>query len=166
MAEGFEPFEGNEVGESFGEIDDFDSNVYEELNQKTELQARLKNIDRGEMSQEQIDERNNLKKEFNRLTESIRAEKSKVVRSIISILHREYVKLKESGRVEVRDTQSSQKLFVRIEFNDGDVLFKNERGEKKTLLKNNGEWRTAKSYASILGSKFLRDLGFDPKSSK
>ena len=166
MAEGFEPFEGNEVGESFGEIDDFDSNVYEELNQKTELQARLKNIDRGEMSQEQIDERNNLKKEFNRLTESIRAEKSKVVRSIISILHREYVKLKESGRVEVRDIQASQKLFVRIEFNDGDVLFKNERGEKKTLLKNNGEWRTAKSYASILGSKFLRDLGFDPKSSK
>ena len=47
MAEGFEPFEGNEVGESFGEIDDFDFNINEAFKEQDELKKKLENLDRG-----------------------------------------------------------------------------------------------------------------------
>ena len=171
MAEGFDPFEGDAFEKSFNEVDDFDndldfSNIDEEFRRQNELKTRLQNLNRGEMSQEQIDERNNLRKEVNQVTRNIENEKLKVAKTIISILHKEYVKLKESGRVKVKDAQSGQKLFDKIEFNDGDVLFENERGERKSLLTSNGKWRSPKEYKKLFGVKFLRDIGFDPDSSK
>lgn len=166
-----EEFDDDSFEESYNNIDDFDNNdfdfdINEAIRQQNELQTKLDNINRGEMSQEQINERNNLRSEVDRVTRNIETEKIRATKAIVSILHKEYTKLKKSGRVKVGDVQSGQELFDRIKFNNGDVLFENERGERKSLLTKNGKWRSPKEYKKLFGVKFLRDLGFDPDSSK
>ena len=108
MAEGFDTFEGDAFEKSFNEVDDygnndFDFNINEAISKQDELQVRLDNIDRGQMSQDQIYERNNLKIQLKKTLQNIENEKVKTAKKIISILHKEYVKLKEYGRVKVRD---------------------------------------------------------------
>ena len=93
-------------------------------------------------------------------------------KTIISILHRGFDKIKESGRVMVLDGKSVEKLYNRLhlEKSDGDtykIAFENESGTYKNILSPTNRWLVPNAYLRIFGKKFMKDISFDvdkPKS--
>ena len=95
-------------------------------------------------------------------------------KTIISILHRGFNKMKQEGKVMVLDQQSAEKLFNRLRLVETDegtykVAFENERGTNKGILSPGNRWLEPNAYLRIFGKKFMKDMGFDvdkPKTSK
>ena len=92
-------------------------------------------------------------------------------KTIISILHRGFDKIKEDGRVMVIDEKSAEKLYKRLYFVKSEgtykVAFENESGTHKDILSPTNRWLVPNAYLRIFGKKFMKDIGFDvdkPKS--
>ena len=93
-------------------------------------------------------------------------------KTIISILHRGFEKIKQDGRVVVLDEKSAEKLYkrLRLEKSDGDtykVTYENESGTYKDILTPTNRWLVPNAYSRIFGKKFMKDIGFNvdkPKS--
>ena len=93
-------------------------------------------------------------------------------RTIISILHRCFDKIKEDGRVIVLDEKSAEKLYNRLLLVESDegtykVAFKNVSGTCKDILSPGNKWLAPNAYLRIFSEKFMKDIGFDvdkPKS--
>ena len=93
-------------------------------------------------------------------------------KTIISILHRGFDKIKQDGKVMMLDQQSAEKLYnqLRLEKSDGDtykIAFENESGTYKDILSPTNKWLAPNTYLRIFGKKFVKDIGFDvdkPKS--
>ena len=96
----------------------------------------------------------------------------RALKTIISILHRGFNKIKQDGKVAVLDQQSAEKLYnqLRLEESDGDtykIAFENESGTNKDILSPGNRWLEPNAYLRIFGKKFMKDIGFDvdkPKS--
>ena len=87
-------------------------------------------------------------------------------KTIISILHRGFNKIKQEGKVMVLDEKSAEKLYnkLRLEKSDGDtykIAFENESGTYKDILSPGNRWQTPNTYLRIFGKKFVKDMGFD-----
>ena len=92
-------------------------------------------------------------------------------KTIISILHRGFDKIKEDGRVIVIDEKSAEKLYnrLRLEKSDGDtykIAFENESGTYKDILSPTNKWLAPNTYLRIFGKKFVKDMGFDSEKPK
>ena len=92
-------------------------------------------------------------------------------KTIISILHRGFEKIKQDGRVKVPDEKSAEKLYkrLRLEKSDGDtykVNFENESGTYKDILTPTNRWLVPNAYSRIFGKKFMKDIGFDADKPK
>ena len=93
-------------------------------------------------------------------------------KTIISILHRGFDKIKEDGRVMVIDEKSAEKLYSRLSLFESDegtykIAFKNESRTYKDILSPTNRWLVPNAYLRIFGKKFMKDIGFDvdkPKS--
>ena len=103
-------------------------------------------------------------------------------KTILSILHRGFDRIKRGGRVMVLDEKSkwfmvldeksAEKLYNRlhlIESNEGTykIAFENERGTLKNILLPGNRWLMPNAYLRMFGKKFMKDMGFDvdkPKS--
>ena len=93
-------------------------------------------------------------------------------KTILSILHRGFNKIKQDGKVAVLDQQSAEKLYNRLRLERSDegtykVAFENERGTNKDILSPGNRWLEPNAYLRIFGKKFMKDIGFDvdkPKS--
>ena len=93
-------------------------------------------------------------------------------KTILSILHKGFGKIKQDGRVTVLDQQSAERLYIRlllIESDEGTykIAFENESGVLKDVLSPGNRWLAPNAYLRIFGKKFMRDMGFDvdkPKS--
>ena len=93
-------------------------------------------------------------------------------KTVLSILHRGFDKIKQSGRVMVLDEKSAEKLYkplCLIEFDEGTykIAFENESGTLKGILSPGNRWLVPDAYLRIFGKKFMKDMGFDvdkPKS--
>ena len=93
-------------------------------------------------------------------------------KTIISILHRGFDKIKEGGRVLVLDEKSAEKLYSRLRLVESDegtykVAFEKESGTYKDILTPTNRWQVPNKYLKIFGKKFMKDIGFDvdkPKS--
>ena len=93
-------------------------------------------------------------------------------KTILSILHRGFNKIKQDGKVMVLDQQSAEKLYDRLHLVETDegtykVAFENERGTNKNILSPGNRWLEPNAYLKIFGKKFMKDIGFDvdkPKS--
>ena len=93
-------------------------------------------------------------------------------KTILSILHRGFDKIKQGGRVMVLDGKSAEKLYSRLRLVESDegtykVAFENESGTFKDILSPGNRWLAPDAYLRILGKKFVKDIGFDvdkPKS--
>ena len=93
-------------------------------------------------------------------------------KTILSILHRGFDKIKQGGRVMVLDQQSAEKLYNRLHLVESDkgtykVTFENESGTFKDILSPGNRWLVPNAYLRIFGKKFVKDMGFDgdkPKS--
>ena len=93
-------------------------------------------------------------------------------KTILSILHRGFDKIKQGGRVMVLDEKSAEKLHNRLRLeksNEGTckIAFENESGALKDVLSPGNRWLAPNAYLRIFGKKFMKDMGFDvdkPKS--
>ena len=133
------------------------------IREQEELQEKLS---RAEWTSTNKDERTKLEQQivFNKKKQGeyiMRASKT-----IISILHRGFNKIKQEGKVMVLDQQSAEKLFNRlclVETDEGTykVAFENERGTNKNILSPGNRWLEPNAYLRIFGKKFMKDIGFD-----
>ena len=91
-------------------------------------------------------------------------------KTIISILHRGFDKIKEDGRVMVSDEKSAEKLYNRLYSVESEgtckVAFKNESGTYKDILSPGNRWLVPNAYLKIFGRKFMKDIGFDADKPK
>ena len=87
-------------------------------------------------------------------------------KTIISILHRGFNKIKQDGKVMVLDEKSAEKLYNRLRLVETDegtykVAFENESGTYKDILSPTNKWLAPNAYLKIFGKKFIKDMGFD-----
>ena len=130
-----------------------------------------KSIRRAEWTSTNKDERTKLEQRipFNEKKQSqyiVRASKT-----ILSILHRGFEKIKQGGRFMVLDGKSAEKLYNRLYLMESEgtykIAFENESGTLKNILSPTNRWLAPNAYLKIFGKKFMKDIGFDvdkPKS--
>ena len=151
-----DPIDDTNLDESMNELN-------KSIREQEELQDRLS---RFEWKSTNKDERTKLEQQiaFNEKKQGeyvMRASKT-----IISILHRGFEKIKQDGRVMVIDEKSAEKLYNRlrlVETEEGTykIAFKNESGTYKDILSPGNRWLAPNAYLKILGKKFMKDIGFD-----
>ena len=92
-------------------------------------------------------------------------------KTIISILHRGFDKIKEDGRVMMLDQQSAEILYNKLRLAVTDegtykIAFENESGTYKDILSPTNKWLVPNAYLRIFGKKFIKDMGFDADKPK
>ena len=92
-------------------------------------------------------------------------------KTIISILHRGFDKIKEDGRVMMLDQQSAEILYNKLRLAVTDegtykIAFENESGTYKDILSPTDKWLAPNAYLRIFGKKFIKDIGFDADKPK
>ena len=92
-------------------------------------------------------------------------------KTIISILHRGFNKIKQDGKVMMLDEKSAEKLYNRLRLVETDegtykVAFENESGTYKDILSTTNRWLAPNAYLKIFGKKFIKDMGFDANKPK
>ena len=91
-------------------------------------------------------------------------------KTIISILHRGFDKIKEDSRVMVLDEKSAEKLYDRLYLVKSEgtykVAFENESGALKDILSPTNRWLVPDAYLRIFGKKFMKEIGFDADKPK
>ena len=92
-------------------------------------------------------------------------------KTILSILHRGFDKIKQDGKVMVLDGKSAEKLYSRLHLVESDegtykITFENESGKYKGILSPTNRWLVPNAYFRIFGKKFIKDMGFDVNKPK
>ena len=92
-------------------------------------------------------------------------------KTILSILHRGFNKIKQDGKVMVLDGKSAEKLYNRLHLVESDkgtykVAFENDSGTHKDILSPGNRWLAPYAYLRIFGKKFIKDIGFDADKPK
>ena len=92
-------------------------------------------------------------------------------KTILSILHRGFDKIKQDGRVTVLDKKSAEKLYNRLRLIGSNketykIAFENECGTLKDILTPGNRWQVPNVYLRIFGKKFIKDMGFDVNKPK
>ena len=87
-------------------------------------------------------------------------------KTIISILHRGFNKIKQEGKVMVIDEKSAEKLYNRLHLVKSDertykISFEKEGGKYEDILSSTNRWLVPNAYLRIFGKKFMKDIGFD-----
>ena len=141
----------------------------ESIREQEELERRIR---RAEWTSMNKDERTKLEQKiaFNEKKQGLYIMRAS--KTILSILHRGFDKIKQDGRAMVLDEKSAEKLYNRlclVESDEGTdkVAFENDSGTYKNILSPGNRWLTPDVYHKIFGKKFMKDMGFDvdkPKS--
>ena len=91
-------------------------------------------------------------------------------KTVISILHRGFDKIKQVGRVMVLDEKSAGKLYDRLYLGKSEgtykVAFENDSKTYKDMLSPTNRWLVPNTYLKIFGKKFMKDIGFDADKPK
>ena len=141
----------------------------ESIREQEELEKRIR---RAEWTSTNKDERTKLEQRiaFNKKKQGLYIMRAS--KTILSILHRGFDKIKQDGRVMVLDEKSAEKLYNRLRLVETDegtykVAFENDSGTYKDILSPGNRWLAPNVYHKIFGKKFMKDIGFDvdkPKS--
>ena len=142
------------------------------LNESIRVQEELESrIRRAEWTSTNKDERTKLEQQivFNEKKQKLYIMRAS--KTIISILHRGFDKIKEGGRVMVLDEKSAEKLYSRLRLVESDegtykIAFENESGTYKDILSPTNRWLVPDAYLRIFGKKFMKDIGFDADKPK
>ena len=92
-------------------------------------------------------------------------------KTILSILHRGFDKIKQDGRVIMLDRQSAEILYNQLRLVESDegtykIAFENESGTYKDILSPTNKWLVPNAYLRIFGKKFIKDMSFDADKPK
>ena len=93
-------------------------------------------------------------------------------KTILSILHGGFDKIKQGGKVMVLDEKSAEKIYNRLRLMESDectykIAFENESGTYKDIVSPGNRWLAPNAYLRTFGKKFIKDMDFDvdkPKS--
>ena len=165
----FEPDEIN-FEDQYDKLDPIDDTnldeLINELNESIREQEELKSrITRAEWTSTNKDQRTKLEQQiaFNEKKQELYIMRAS--KTIISILHGGFDKIKQDGRVMVPDEKSAEKLYDRLYLVKSEgtymVAFKNESGTYKDILSTTNRWLVPYVYLKIFGRKFMKDIGFD-----
>ena len=150
-----DPIDDANLNESINELN-------ESMREQEELESR---ITRGEWTSTNKDQQAKLEQAivFNKKTQKLYI--MRALKTIISILHRGFDKIKQDGRVMVLDEKSAEKLYdqlclVKLE-GTYKVAFENESKTYKDILSPTNRWLVPNVYLKIFGRKFMKDIGFD-----
>ena len=156
-----DPIDDDNLDESINELN-------ESIREEEELREKLT---RTEWKSKNKDERTKLEQQivFNEKKQGeyiMRASKT-----IISILHRGFNKIKQDGKVMIIDEKSSKKLYNRLRLVETDegtykVAFENDSKKYKEILSPTNKWLAPNAYLKIFGKKFMKDIGFDADKPK
>ena len=140
----------------------------ESIREQEELESRIR---RAEWTATNKDERMKLEQQivFNKKKQGeyiMRASKT-----ILSILHRGFDKIKQDGKVIVLDGKSAEKLYSHLHLVESNehtykIAFENERGTYKDILSPTNRWLAPNAYLKIFGKKFMNDIRFDSDKPK
>ena len=157
-----DPLDDTNLDESINELN-------ESIREEEELREKLT---RSEWKSNNKDERTKLEQRiaFNEKKQELYVMRAS--KTIISILHRGFDKIKQDGKVMVMDEKSSKKLYSRLHLVESDegtykVAFENDSKKYKDILTPGNKWLVPNAYLRIFGKKFMKDIGFDvdkPKS--
>ena len=157
-----DPIDDTNLDESINELN-------ESIREEEELREKLT---RSEWKSKNKDERTKLEQRiaFNEKKQELYIMRAS--KTIISILHRGFDKIKQDGKVMVIDEKSSKKLYNRLRLVETDegtykVAFENDSKKYKDILTPGNRWLAPNAYLRIFGKKFMKDIGFDvdkPKS--
>ena len=134
----------------------------ESIREQEELESR---ITRAEWTSTSKDQRTKLEQQiaFNKKKQVLYIMRAS--KTIISILHRGFDKIKEDGRVMVRDEKSAEKLYDQLYLVESEgtykVAFENDSKTYKDILSPTNRWLAPNAYSRIFGKKFIKDIGFD-----
>ena len=166
-----------EFEDQYDKVDTIDDDSLDEsitiLNKSIREQEELqKRLSRTEWSSMDKDEMTKLGQQiaFNEKKQGLYIMRAS--KTILSILHRGFNKIKQDGKVMVLDQQSAEKLYSHLRLDKSDegtykVAFENERGTNKDILSHGNRWLEPNAYLRIFGKKFMKDIGFGmdkPKS--
>ena len=153
--------------------DNLDQSINELNRSLLEQEDSEKRIRRAELTSTNKDERTKLEQQiaFNEEKQGLYIMRAS--KTILSILHRGFDKIKQGGRFMDLDQQSAERLYNRLRLEKSDegtykIAFENESGTLKDVLSPGNRWLTPNSYLRTFGKKFIKDMGFDvdkPKSS-
>ena len=150
------PIDDTNLDESINELN-------ESIREEEELREKLT---RSEWKSKNKDERTKLEQRiaFNEKKHELYIMRAS--KTIISILHRGFDKIKQDGKVMVMDEKSSKKLYSRLHLVESDegtykVAFENDSKNYKDILSPTNKWLAPNAYLKICGKKFMKAIGFD-----
>ena len=156
-----DPIDDADLDESINELN-------KSIQEQEELQQKLS---RSEWSSVDKDEIEKLGQQiaFNEKKQGLYIMRAS--KTIISILHRGFNKIKQDGKVMMLDEKSAEKLYNRLRLVETDegtykVAFENESGTYKDILSPTNRWLAPNAYLKIFGKKFIKDMGFDANKPK
>ena len=156
-----DPIDGANLDESINELN-------ESIREQEDLESRIR---RAEWTSTNKDERTKLEQQivFNKKKQGEYI--MRVSKTILSILHRGFDKIKQDGKVMVLDGKSAEKLYSRLRLVESDehtykIAFENERGTYKDILSPTNRWLAPNAYLKIFGKKFMKNIGFDADKPK
>ena len=140
----------------------------ESIREQEELEER---IHRAEWTLTNKDERTKLEQRiaFNEKKQGLYIMRAS--KTILSILHRGFDKIKQDGKVMVLDGKSAEKLYSHLRLLESDegtykIAFENESGTYKDILSPTNRWLVPNAYLRIFGKKFIKDMGFNVNKPK
>ena len=149
-------------------VDELINELNESIREEEELREKLT---RSEWKSTNKDERTKLEQwiAFNEKKQGLYVMRAS--KTIISILHRGFEKIKQDGKVMVLDEKSAEKLYNRLRLAETDegtykVAFENDSKKYKDILSPTNRWLAPNAYLKIFGKKFMKDIGFDADKPK
>ena len=156
-----DPIDDANLDESINELN-------ESIREEEELRERLT---RAEWTSTNKDERTKLEQQivFNKKKQGEYIMKTS--KTILSIVHRGFDKIKQDGKVMVLDGKSAEKLYSRLHLVESDertykIAFENDSKTLKDILSPTNRWLVPNAYLRIFGKKFMKDIGFDVNKPK
>ena len=150
-----DPIDDANLDESINELN-------KSIQEQEELQEKLR---RSEWKSMDKNEKTKLEQQIALNEEKQSQYIMRASKTIISILHRGFDKIKQDGKVMVLDEKSAEKLYDRLYLVKSEgtykVTFENERGTNKDILSPTNKWLAPNAYLKIFGKKFIKDMGFD-----
>ena len=139
----------------------------ESIREQEELESR---ITRAEWKSMDKNERMKLEQQIALNEEKQSQYIMRASKTIISILHRGFDKIKQDGRVMVLDEKSAEKLYDRLYLVKSEgtykVAFENDSKTHKDILSPTNRWLVPNANLRIFGKKFMKDIGFDADKPK
>ena len=133
----------------------------ESILEQEELESRIR---RAEWTSTNKDQRTKLEQQiaFNKKKQELYIMRAS--KTIISILHRGFEKIKQDGRVIVLDEKSAEKLYDRLYLVESEgtykVAFENDSKKYKDILSPTNRWLVPKAHLRIFGKKFMKGSWF------